>query len=71
MSKLTDTERAKWRNIWCILRSLDWYELEAAGAGDIRDFDWPKFRDSPHAYVIRTDESQAAVIWAAVEKRLK
>ena len=71
MKKLTDADRRQWRNIWCILRSLDWHELDACGAGDIEEFGWIEFRDEPHRYLLRTDDRQAACIWAAVEKRLK
>ena len=34
MKRLSKEDRARWRNIWCILRSLDWHELEASGAGE-------------------------------------
>ena len=67
--KISADERAKWRNIWCILRSLDKDEVEAAEPG--RDFDWPRFRDAPQQYLIRADAQQADGIWRAVEKRLK
>ena len=71
MKKLTEADRAQWRNVWCILRSLDWPELDAAGAGDIEEFGWYEFRAEPHRYLLRTDDRQASVIWRAVEKRLK
>ena len=71
MRKLSKEERSQWRNIWCILRSLDWHELEASGAGDIEEFGWHEFRDYPHQYLIQASDRQADAIWTAVEKRLK
>ena len=38
--KLTDADRAQWRNIWCILRSLDAHELAALGSGARRSGGW-------------------------------
>ena len=76
MKKLTRDERAQWRNIWCILRSvgkeplrssLDLHEL-----GELAPFsNWPSFREDPHGFLARADDRQAALIWAAVEKRMK
>ena len=66
MTKLSDADRVQWRNIWCILRSLDLHELKR-----VPNFDWDNFRDKPHRYLISTDDRQAAAIWDAVEKRMK
>ena len=63
-------DRGQWRNIWCILRSLDWHEISGGSYG-LSIGDWGKFRSDPHGYLIRADDSQADAIWAAVEKRLK
>ena len=71
MTKLTAADRSQWRNIWCILRSLDNDELEASGAVYVPGFDWFKFQADPHAYLIHAEHVQAAAIWRAVEKRLK
>ena len=60
----TGTLRNQWRNIWCILRSLDRHEIQYP------DLDWPKFRDDPHGYFVRCDTATADAIWAAVEKRM-
>lgn len=70
MKKLTDADRAQWRNIWCILRSLDWHEISGGSFG-LSVGEWGKFRSDPHGYLIRTDDRQADAIWRAVEKRLK
>ena len=67
---ITKEQRGMWRNIWCVLRSLELDELQEAGAIVPLGFNWPAFRHNPHGYLIRTDDSQAAVIWAAVEKRM-
>ena len=67
---ITKEQRQAWRNIWCILHSLDLHELRAAGASDDIFFHWESFRADPHRYVLRTDDFQAAAIWAAVEKRM-
>ena len=78
MKYLSNDDRAEWRNIWCILRSLDYHELRRAGSEwglsegwDPLNVGWPKFRDDPHGYLLQTDVAQAAIIWSAVEKRLK
>ena len=70
MQKLSKEERARWENTWKILRSLDAYELQEAGAIVELGFNWPAFRRDPHGYLIRTDDRQADAIWRAVEKRL-
>ena len=67
MKKISTAERAEWRNIWCLLRSIDADEIEEAAGPD---FDWPRFRDDPHKYLIRTDQRQSDAIWRAVEKKL-
>ena len=69
--EISADERAQWRNVWCILRGLDWFELEESGAEDIEGYSWPEFSDDPHSYLIKTDDAQADAIWRAVEKRLK
>ena len=56
--------RKAWRNIWCILRSLDRHEIECDS------LDWPRFRDDPHAYFVRCDDATSDAIWAAVERRM-
>ena len=65
MKQLSKEDRAQWRNIWCALKWLNFYQVDAPG------FDWDKFESDPHAYLIRTDDRQAAAIWSAVERRLK
>ena len=70
MTKFTDFERSVWRNIWCVLRTIDLYELKESGATNCPDFDWEKFAADPHSYLIRTDDRQAHAIWKAVEKRI-
>ena len=68
VKEISADARAQWRNIWCVLRSLDLHELNEC---DSPHFDYAKFRDEPHRYLIRTDDRQADAIWRAVEKRLK
>ena len=68
MRTLKGSERDRWRNIWCILRSIDLYELEG---GDFPVVDWPIFRDNPHAYFVRNFDNQIGdAIWEVVEKRM-
>ena len=71
MSKKTENERANlrknYRDVWCILRTLDLHEeVDATRTG----FDWDLFRRDPHRYFIRCQDDVADMIWAAVEKRL-
>ena len=61
-------ERARWENIWKILRSLDQSEVEAAEPGPY--FNWDHFSASPHRYLLQTDDRQNRAIWEAVEKRM-
>ena len=68
MKTLSKEARSQWRNVWCILRSLDLHELAEAGG---RDINWRDFRADPHSYLVRTDDRNADAIWRAVEKRLK
>ena len=56
--------RKDYRNIWCILRSLDRHEINCPS------LDWPAFRDDPHAFFVRCDTPTADAIWKAVEKRM-
>ena len=56
--------RKNYRNIWCILRSLDRHEIDCPG------LDWPAFRDHPHEFFLRCDDPTSDSIWKAVEKRL-
>ena len=63
---LSKEERARWRNIWCILRSLEWHDLI-----ELSIVDWGKFKHDPHGFLLRTDDRRADAIWRAVEKRLK
>ena len=59
--------RHEFRNIYCILHSLDAYELTDL---DQDEFDWPKFRDNPHDYFLKCPDGLADGIWKAVEKRM-
>ena len=68
--KLSKIRRAKWRNIWAILSSLDRHEMNAVGLTVSMGFSWPYFRSDPHRYLMSTDDTQAELIWRAVEKRL-
>ena len=66
---LSKEDRAQWRNVWCVLRSLDSHEIEPDRI--IKVVDWRFFCLDPHAYLIRANDRQADAIWTAVEKRLK
>ena len=70
MKKISEAERDTWSNIWCILRSINWWDIEGKGGLDY-DTDWLLFCDDPHGFLIRADDRKAAAIWAAVEKRMK
>ena len=65
--------RTNYRNIWCVLRSIDMGEVEfsdPARAEEWKMYRWAKFRDDPHSYFIRCEPAVADAIWEAVEKRL-
>ena len=74
---ISKEDRAQWLNVWCILRAMDYPDLETAAedglsAGwDALDFGWSDFCSDPAGYLLQTDAAQAAIIWRAVEKRLK
>ena len=70
MKKLTDADRSQWRTIWCILRVLDWHEIESRGVLDYQ-LDWLRFNSDPQEFLVRANDAQASIIWAAVEKRMK
>ena len=74
-----DSLRTAYRNIWCILRSLDLHEIEAqfaAGPLDTQwrenlcDWHWPSFRDDPHVYFLTVNDTIADCIWRAVMARM-
>lgn len=65
--------RKNWRNIWCILRSIDRHEVQFSDpyrAEEWKFSQWPEFRDDPHAYFVRCEDVVADAIWAAVDKQL-
>ena len=61
--------RHEWRNIYCILHSLDAHEIKIP-EDTPTEFDWPAFRDNPHQYLLKCSDGVAELIWKAVEKRL-
>ena len=61
--------RSEWRNIYCILHSLDAYEIKIP-EDTPTEFDWSAFRDSPHQYLLQCSDGVAELIWKAVEKRM-
>ena len=61
---MSDNLRRAYRNIWCILRSLDRHEIK------LESLDWESFRDDPHAFFIKCDTPTADAIWEAVERRM-
>ena len=67
MKYLSNDDRAEWRNIWCILRSIDLHELD-----ELAPFScWPSFREDPHGFLVLADDRTADAIWRVIEKRLK
>ena len=56
----SDKLRKNYRNIWCILRSIDMHEVEfsdPARAEEWKTHRWAKFRDDPHSYFIRYSDA--------------
>ena len=77
LQKMDDERRAEYRNIWCILRSLDQHEVEAqfdsvpdSDRRNLVDWDWPKFRNDPHAFYIKANDTLSAAIWRGVKERM-
>ena len=77
MKYLSKDDRAEWLNIGCILRAMDYPDLETAAEEGLSagwpalDRGWSDFCSNPAGYLLQTDVAQAAIIWSAVEKRLK
>lgn len=57
------------RNVLAILRSIDRHEIEAC-CPVLSDKAWIAFRDNPFEAFLRVDDTVAAAITAAVNKRL-
>ena len=73
MMSLSSKSRAQWRNIWCILRSLDCHEVEFSNPALQKDWvesEWEIFREHPHSFVVRCSDKVADAIWEAVERRM-
>jgi hypothetical protein len=47
-----------------ILRALDFYEISF-----LKDAEWYAFRDNPYDFFITTSDSNASLIWEAVQRR--
>ena len=65
--------RKNYRNIWCILRSIDMHEVEFSDPARVEEwkaYRWAEFRDDPHSYFLRCEDVVADAIWEAVENRL-
>ena len=65
----SDKLRKNYRNIWCILRSIDRHEVKFSDPmivdEEFTDFQWEAFRNSPHEYFIRCDYVELRdAIWA-------
>ena len=60
--------RSEFRNVFCILRSLDVHEIDRDAAGF--EFEGDKFLEDPHTYLIQCPDRVADAIWAAVERRM-
>ena len=69
-----DKLRKNYRNIWCILRSIDAHEVkfsDPARAEEWKFYEWTKCQANPHSYFARCEPAVADAIWDAVEKRLE
>ena len=67
------TTRSMWRNIYCILRSIDKDEVKFSDPRMQEEWDkfrWSNFRDDPHGFIVRCDTYFAEAIWQAVERRM-
>jgi hypothetical protein len=64
----------EFNNALRIMRSIDEYEFMAAvypGGADNQAFKrWELFRDNPHDFFIRADDTAASGLWSIVEKRM-
>lgn len=60
----------EWRNAWCVIRSIDHYELADVGLCLYADR-WTLFRDHPHEFLIRADDKTAQLIWSVVCGRME
>lgn len=70
---VSDKLRKDYRNVWCILRSIDMDEVEfsdPARAEEWKAYLWAAFRDNPHHFFIKCEPIVSDAIWAAVEKCL-
>ena len=70
----SDKLRKNYRNIWCILRSIDMHEVQFSDP-ELEEkweaYRWDKFRENPHMYFTSCSTIVADAIWAAVDKRLE
>ena len=66
--------REHWRNIWCILRSIDRHEVKFSDPALQQEWEayhWPRFRDNPHGHFIKCDSRVSDAIWEIVLERMK
>lgn len=53
-----------------LLRSIDRHELLAAGLDCMRDDrQWVAFREAPHDWLLRADDTQQAMLWGLMVVR--
>ena len=65
--------RRNYRNVWCILRSIDQHEVRFSDPKwekEWNDFRWAAFRENPHEYFLQAPDIVSDAIWAALEVRL-
>lgn len=72
----TPMQFADFHNGIRILINLDLWALQEEGLFKgptaVTDKDgWPRFRDNPWRYLIAASDKEAAMIWAAMQKRMK
>jgi hypothetical protein len=61
---LRPTPFRAFHNALRILRALDWQEVHF-----LSEEEWESFRDSPYDFFMTTSDSNASLIWQAVQRR--
>ena len=66
--------RGELRNVLCIMRSIDRWELVERGVihdGDKGDKDWENFRRNPYDWFIKAPDQQQHGLWELIMDRHK
>jgi hypothetical protein len=66
--------RLEFRNLICVLRSIDRYELVEAGVIGGMDHDtdlfaWTSFQANPYEWFVRADDDTAEKLWRLMQRR--